>query len=157
MYRHLLLATDGSELAGKALEHTLGLAKALNARVTILTVTEKWDSVIENWGVVELAIAREQSGTKTPEEAYEQAAREKAELILTPAVAAAREQGVEATSLHERDNLLPAPVILRTADEVSCDLIVMGSHGRTGLHRLFMGSQATEVMTKAVVPVLVVR
>ena len=156
MYRHILIAIDGSELADKALEHGLGLAGALNARVTILTVTEDWNSATEGWGPLELSFAEEQSGEQTAEEAYEQAASEKAERILTPAVAAAQEKGVEATSRHERD-ALPAPAILRTGDAVSCDLIVMGSHGRTGLNRFIMGSQATEVMTKAAVPVLIVR
>jgi len=156
MYRHILISTDGSELADKALEHGLGLAGALNARVTILTVTEDWNSTTEGWGPLEHSFAEEQSGEQTAEKAYEQTASEKAEDILAPAVAAAQKKGVEAMPCHERD-ALPAPAILRTADAASCDLIVMGSHGRTGLHRFFMGSQATEVMTKATVPVLIVR
>ena len=42
MYKHILIATDGSELATKALEHGLALAKRDNAHVTVVTVTEPW-------------------------------------------------------------------------------------------------------------------
>jgi len=50
-----------------------------------------------------------------------------------------------------------AKVILRVAQEIHADMIVMGTHGRTGLGRLFMGSAAEEVMRKAVCPVLTVK
>ena len=42
MYKHILIATDGSELAGKALGQGLSLAKALGSQVTVVTVTEPW-------------------------------------------------------------------------------------------------------------------
>ncbi|MCS6975884.1 MAG: universal stress protein [Gemmatales bacterium] len=50
-----------------------------------------------------------------------------------------------------------APEILRIADEVAADLIVMGTHGRTGLTRMLMGSVAEEVVRKAKCPVLTVK
>ncbi len=52
---------------------------------------------------------------------------------------------------------IPAEQILRVAQETSCDLIVMGTHGRTGLGRLLMGSVAEEVLRKARCPVLTVK
>jgi nucleotide-binding universal stress UspA family protein len=51
----------------------------------------------------------------------------------------------------------PAAVILRVAEEVPCDLIVMGTHGRTGLGRLLMGSVAEQVVRRAPCPVLTVK
>ena len=51
----------------------------------------------------------------------------------------------------------PVAVILRTAQETGADLIVMGTHGRTGLRRLLMGSVAEQVVRKATCPVLTVR
>jgi nucleotide-binding universal stress UspA family protein len=52
---------------------------------------------------------------------------------------------------------LPANGILSVAAKRKCDLIVMASHGRRGLPRLLLGSQAFEVVTRATVPVLIVR
>jgi len=46
MYKHLLIASDGSDLAQKAVEHGLTLAKALNAQATVITVTEPWDALM---------------------------------------------------------------------------------------------------------------
>ena len=51
----------------------------------------------------------------------------------------------------------PADVILQTAEQIGCDLIVLGTHGRTGLRRLLMGSVAERVLRHAVCPVLTVR
>ena len=45
MYKHMLVATDGSDVAGKAVEHALGLAKAVGAKVTVLTVTPPWSAL----------------------------------------------------------------------------------------------------------------
>jgi nucleotide-binding universal stress UspA family protein len=52
MYKHLLIATDGSELAQKAVEHGLTLAKVLGAKATVVTVTEPWDVVVLDGAVV---------------------------------------------------------------------------------------------------------
>jgi nucleotide-binding universal stress UspA family protein len=51
----------------------------------------------------------------------------------------------------------PADGILETAEQSGCDLIVMGSHGRRGLAKFLLGSQATEVLTRSKVPVLICR
>ena len=45
MYKHILIATDGSELAGRALAHGLALAKELKAPVTVVTVTQLWSAL----------------------------------------------------------------------------------------------------------------
>jgi nucleotide-binding universal stress UspA family protein len=51
----------------------------------------------------------------------------------------------------------PAAAIVETAVREGCDLIIMGSHGRRGLDRLLLGSQAQRVVTNATCPVLVCR
>jgi nucleotide-binding universal stress UspA family protein len=51
----------------------------------------------------------------------------------------------------------PAPAILQVAGEVGCDLIVLGTHGRTGLRRVLMGSVAEQVLRQAPCPVLAVK
>ncbi|MDH3195629.1 MAG: universal stress protein [Hyphomicrobiales bacterium] len=148
MYRNILISTDGSDLAGKAVEHGVGLAKDLDAAVTFVTVTEMWSAL-------DMA-AEVEHGTLNPLEVYEEMAAKAAEKILTAAKAAARKAGVKCETLHVRDRP-PAEGIIATAEEKGCDLIVMASHGRRGLNRILLGSQTTEVLAYTKVPVLVVR
>ena len=148
MYRNILISTDGSDLAGKAVEHGVMLAKKMGAAVTFVTVTEMWSA---------LEMAAEVSrGTPNPLEIYEEMAAKSAQEILDAAKKVARDAGVDCQTLHVRDRA-PAEGIIATANEKGCDLIVMASHGRRGLNRLLLGSQTTEVLAYSKVPVLVVR
>lgn len=148
MYSHILIATDGSELATRGLEHGLDLAKATGAAVTIVTVTEIWSA---------LAMAGEaQRGVPDPVAAYELGATAAAHERLEAGVRLAEAHGVAAEPLHIADSA-PAQAIVRAAADKGCDLIVMASHGRRGLRRMMLGSQALEVLTYSKVPVLIVR
>ena len=145
MYKHILIASDGSELAQKALEHGLDLAKSMNAKVLIVTISEPiWNAVPG-----EMAIS-------FPYEQYEAATKATAERILAAASHAAQKYGVPYTSKHVKDQF-PAEGIVAAAKENGCDLIVMASHGRRGLAKLVLGSQAGAVMVSSPVPVLVYR
>ena len=144
MYKHILIATDGSELAGKAVTTGLTLAKALNAKVTAVNATEPWTAMVTG----EAAIA-------FPIEDYEKSAAENAAKLLSEVSATAKKQGVACETVHVND--FPAEGIVATAKSKGCDLIVMSSHGRRGLARMFLGSQATRVLTLSTVPVLVCR
>ena len=148
MYRNILISTDGSELAGKAVEHGVMLARKIGASVTFVTVTEMWSAL-------EMAAAVDR-GTPNPMKIFEEMAAESAQDILAAAKTVAQDAGVDCQTLHVRDRA-PAEGIIATADEKGCDLIVMASHGRRGLNRLLLGSQTTEVLAYAKVPVLVVR
>jgi len=156
MYHHILIATDGSELATKALDHGLNLARAMEARATIVTVTEDWDAASETWGVLELSYLDEQNPGQGQKEVFEHAMEQRAAQILDSAQSQARQHGVEHAVLHLRGDY-PAPAIIKAVAELGCDLVVMGSHGRRGISRMVMGSQAAEVMSSAKVPVLIVR
>ncbi len=148
MYKHILIPTDGSELATKGLLHGLELAKNQGAAVTIVTVTDMWPA---------LAMAQEARGsTLQPTERYEEQAAEAARMVLDEAVKVAQSQGINAETLHVADQH-PAEGIIATSTNRGCDLIVMASHGRRGLSRLMLGSQAYEVLSHSTVPVLVVR
>ena len=148
MYRHILIATDGSEIATKALEHGLALAKRDNAPVTIVTATEPWSA---------LDIAHEtRQGRPDPIGHFEDIASAEANRILNDAAQRGSAQGVVSNRVHVKDQH-PAEGIIATAKEVRCDLIVMGSHGRRGVSRLLLGSQAYEVLTHCKVPALIVR
>lgn len=145
MYRHILIATDGSELAGKALDHGLALAKGVGAKVTLLHVTEPFPVVMSEEAIL-----------ANPIEDYDKAVVASAEKILGRASEAAAKAGVTATARHEK-NQYPAEGIVKAAGAVGADLIVMASHGRRGISKLLLGSQATEVLTHSKIPVLVCR
>jgi nucleotide-binding universal stress UspA family protein len=135
MYKHILIATDGSDLSGRAVRQGLGLSQALQAQATVITVTEPWDAVI----IGEAAIV-------FPPAEYEKTSAANAAGILSLAREIAAEIGVSCETLHVKDHR-PAEGIIETAKTKGCDLIVMGSHGRRGISRLVLGSQANEVVS----------
>lgn len=149
MYKHILIATDGSELAQKGLGHGLALAKSLGSKVTIITVTEPFPvyGMAGEFGWV---------GSPADVESYKNGSKEFARKVLSAAKAAADKAGVKAEVLHIDDST-PADAIVAIAKERGNDLIVMASHGRRGIGRLLLGSQTSEVLTHSTVPVLVVR
>jgi nucleotide-binding universal stress UspA family protein len=149
MYDHILVGIDGSELAQTGLEHALTLAKRLESRVTIVTVSEPFP----------MTAASMVGGWVPPQVDYEQIAdsqRVVAEQILSDAREAAEKMGVTADTIHVQ-NAWPAVAIVETAESNGCDLIVMASHGRRGIERALLGSQTAEVLILSKVPVLVIR
>jgi nucleotide-binding universal stress UspA family protein len=148
MYKHILIATDGSELATKALEHGLALAKRDGSQVTVVTVTEPWSTF-------DMAQAI-RKGQPNPIEKFTAIATKVAKRILDDAAQQANALGVRCNYVHMTAGY-PAEGIISAANERKCDLIVMGSRGLRGISRLLLGSQAYEVLTHCHVPALVVR
>lgn len=148
MYQKILIPTDGSELATKAVAHGAMLAKQVGASVIIVTVTESWSPL-------EMADKVDQ-GTQNPIEHYETLAVKAAREILETAVTLADAEGIKTETVHIPDRE-PAVGIIETADMYDCDLIVMASHGRRGLGRMLLGSQTAEVLAFSELPVLVLR
>jgi nucleotide-binding universal stress UspA family protein len=149
MYVNILLSTDGSDVPGKGVEHGIALAKALNAKLTIITVTEPQP--------VDYGSGHASGWIPTPEEvdSFNAASKEHADKVLDEARAIAEQIGITAELLHV-PNGHPADAIIEAAKSRTCDLIVMASHGRRGLRKLLMGSQTSEVLADGNVPVLVV-
>jgi len=145
MYKHILIATDGSELAAKAVVVGVTLAKQLNCKVTAVTVSEPW----------RIFVAGEAAGG-FPINEYEKDTAETASRVLAAAMEQARKSNVACATVHAKDQY-PAEGILDTAKKVGCDLIVMASHGRRGLGRLLLGSEAVKVLTHSTIPVLICR
>jgi nucleotide-binding universal stress UspA family protein len=145
MYEHILIATDGSDLAGKAVAAGFDLARQLGAQVTVVTVTEPWTAFVTS-----------ETTFGFPVDEYEKTANESASRILAGASELARKADLRCATVHAKDQF-PAEGILETANKNSCDLIVMASHGRRGLGRLLLGSQAVRVLTHSTVPVLICR
>lgn len=149
MYKHILIATDGSELADKGLKHGLALAKALGSKVTVVTVTA-------NEFLSPYAMAEDVADGINPLEVQRQASAAEANKILEAASATAQSVGVDIKTMHIAERP-PAEGIVETALENNCDLVVMSSHGRRGVQRLLLGSQTSEVVATISIPVLVVR
>jgi nucleotide-binding universal stress UspA family protein len=145
MYKHILVATDGSDLAGKAVHHALELARQLGAKLTATTITEPWEAVV----IAEASIV-------LPPANYDQGVAAQAAEILASVKELAGERGVAVDTVHLQ-NRSPGEGLVEVARDRGCDLIVMASHGRRGVSRLILGSIANEVVTHSKVPVLIVR
>jgi nucleotide-binding universal stress UspA family protein len=147
MYRHILIPTDGSEVAQKGVVAGFGLAKALGARVTLVTVSETLPVFADPTGL----------GAPTVDLSdYWAAEEESAKRALDGAKTLADQAGVSAETLHISRGR-PAEAIVEAARSKGCDLIAMASHGRRGVGRLLLGSQTSEVLVHSPVPVLVVK
>ena len=145
MYKHILIATDGSELAGKAVAQGLDLAKALGAKATVVTVTEPWTAAA--YGTIP---------TPSLIDSYDSASAENATRILATVAEVAKTKQIACDALHVADRY-PVEGILETTKDKGCDLIVMASHGRRGIARVLLGSETIRVLTLSPVPVLVIR
>ncbi|MGY3235467.1 nucleotide-binding universal stress UspA family protein [Bradyrhizobium sp. USDA 4472] len=149
MYTRILLSTDGSDVARNGIRHGIALAKALKAKATVIAVTE---SLPIDYGS---GHAPGWIPSQQEIDSFDAACRERARKVLDEARAMAEQAGITAELLHV-PNAHPATAIIETAKSGGCDLIVMGSHGRRGLKKLFLGSQTSEVLADGSVPVLVV-
>jgi len=149
VYSRILIATDGSALANKGLEHGLTLAKSLGSEVTVLTVSEPWTPI----GVDATGFAATEYGLI---EEYNKAMATSRRIILDSAEKTAAAMGLKVITLYVAGQF-PADAIVQTAESQGFDLIVMASHGRRGIGRVLLGSQAYAVATQSHVPVLIVK
>ena len=125
MYRHILIPTDGSELAERGVAHGLALAKSLGAKVSAINVVEPIFAVTGDFASV-----------------------------LDRVAIAAKEAGVSCETIQV-ENVPPHQAIIAAAEDKGCNLIVMSSHGLSGLSMLLIGSVTSKVLTYAKTPVLV--
>ena len=142
MYRHILIPTDGSKLAQRGVAHGLALAKSLGATVSFIFVVEAFSEVS---GRFLEAVAT-----------YAEVRKEQAASVLDGAAKAARTAGVSCETIQV-ENGQPHQAIIAAAEDKDCDLIVISSHGRSGLSTLLIGSVTNKVLTHAKTPVLVCR
>jgi nucleotide-binding universal stress UspA family protein len=149
MYKNILVATDGSEAAGRAADQAIALAKLLGSKLTFVTVTEP--TAVLGAGYAGIA------GTIVdPLPELIKALDEAAAALLADVRKKADVAGVAANTTVVSESF-PAEGITSKAAEIGADLIVMGSHGRRGLGRLLLGSQTSNVLAHSKIPVLVTR
>ena len=145
MYERILVPVDGSATARRGLDEAIGLALKLGSTLHLLHVVD-----------ARLLIA-EVSVFAPPNQLLDDW-RGAGEKLLADAVALARSRGVKADSALQCDpGLRVCDLILQEATQAKAGLIVMGTHGRRGLSRLTLGSDAELVLRESPVPVLLVR
>ena len=149
MYKHIIVAIDGTELTPRILEHAFALGRDAKAQIEVITVTEPSVLVAPGAELVTLS-------TRDLLDELEKAKAAEAKVILADAQAAATAASVEISTRHIRQQV-PSDGIIQVAEERGADLIVMGSHGRRGIRRLLLGSQANDVLARSKVPVLIVK
>jgi nucleotide-binding universal stress UspA family protein len=146
MYRHILIPTDGSELAEHGVAHGLALAKFLGAKVSVIIVEERlssllWLSLAEHGAAEQLVQVTEQI-------------KKHAASVMDRVANTAKQAGVPCDTIQVED-VQPHQAIIAATEDKGCDLIVMGSHGRSGLSAVVLGSVTNKVLTYAKTPVLV--
>src|SRR6516225_872872 len=153
MYRHILISTDGSELAEHAVTHGLSLAKSVGAKVTVIQVVEPlgWLTVSET----KVQRSFVEHGGFQDLGKYMEHIKKQAASALDRAKEAAKQAGVSCDTIQIED-VRPYQAIITTAADRRCDLIVMASHGRSGLSAVVLGSVTNKVLTHTKTPVLVV-
>jgi len=145
MYQKILVPLDGSATADRGLQEAVALAARLQARLVLLHVVDEYPLMVEMASVANFDAVRE-------------SLRRHGQAVLDKAQALAAERGVASdTSLQEIKSGRVAEMILSQARELGCDLVVMGTHGRRGLSRTLLGSDAEWVLRNSGLPVLLVR
>ena len=150
MYSHILLPIDGTEPSERAARRGIELAKALKAKVTVVTVTTPWATQFSR----ELAVVI--PDVVAPEREYERKAHAAAEAVLGRISVVAATADVPCKAIHVRHRE-PSLAILGAASREGCDLIVMGSQASGGITGALLGSETLEVLTHGKTPVLVYR
>lgn len=145
MYKKILVPVDGSETSLLGLEHAIRLAKDQKAKLRLL-------HVVHDYLIAEGRHAMVSSSLLLKE------LRQRGQIILEDAASMVRKKNVQVET--QTIETLMGPIgasIVKCAEKWPADLIVLGTHGRRGIRRLVMGSDAEYVMRTTPVPLLMVR
>ena len=147
MYQRILVATDGSSLSKKATKHAIALAASTGASLVVLKIVPRYPmSFFEGSTVVSI------DSVKEAEQKWADDAAKQLDSIVAEAGAA----GVKAKATVVKSDLI-AESIIAAAKKHKADIVVMASHGRKGIKRILLGSEALNVLTHSEVPVLILR
>ncbi len=138
MFKSILVATDGSGTSRRAVKRAVQLAKEQKARLTGFYVGPPWQPAAYAEFVPPATLSPKQHEASVKKAATRSAAR------------------VPCSTYYVMGEF-PYAEIIKAAKRYRCDLIVMGSHGRRGISRLLLGSQASKVLAHSKLPVLVCR
>ena len=147
MYKNIMVPTDGSALSRRTIRDAARLAASLGARITGFYVAPTYHIEVYTDFVPPDMI--------TPEQ-HKASAKKTALRHLEVVRKAATDNGVACTLDYALSDH-PADAIIKAVRKHKCDLIYMGSHGRSGLSKLLLGSQTSKVLAQTHIPVLVHR
>jgi nucleotide-binding universal stress UspA family protein len=143
MYKRILVPVDGSPASDQGLAEAIELARQLKARLRLVHVVEPWVMATAETGTIhQVAETIRSAGAE----------------VLKDCEKRATNAGLEVDAeLVETIGGSAGDVIVKNAKEANVDLVVCGTHGRRGIRRLLMGSDAEYIVRNAPVPVLLVR
>ena len=147
MYKHILVATDGTTLSKKAVQSAIELAAAVGANLVAVYVVPRYPVSYFEGGI---AISIEDVART------EKQWSDKGQGVVDAVQQAGRAEGVQTEAVVVQSDLV-AESIMSAAKKYKCDLVVMASHGRKGIKRVLLGSETQHVLTHSDVPVLVLR
>ena len=147
MYQKILVATDGSTLSKKAVNHAIALAALANAELVVIKVVARYPQSYFEGG-----LALQAAEVSRIEKQWTEAAQG----VVDAVKKSAETKGVKTRAITVKSDLV-CDAIIAAAKKQKCDLIVMASHGRRGVKRLLLGSETQQVLTHSQVPVLVLR
>jgi nucleotide-binding universal stress UspA family protein len=146
MFKNILVPVDGSPTSNKGLAEAVKLAKSQKATLIVLHVVD------------ENVVTQSALGGGYFIEGLLEGLLENGKKVLAKAVADAKKQGVTVKPVLIEDiGMAVSAVIVAQAKKLKADLIVIGTHGRRGVSRLLMGSDAEGVVRSASAPVMLVR
>jgi nucleotide-binding universal stress UspA family protein len=148
MYKHLLIPTDGSKVADKAVSAGIEFARGAGAKVTLFTAVPEFRFPSEGEVMARRPVISMDEHARR--------SQKKAHKVLLPGVARAGVAGV-ACDIDYVQSDHPSQAIIDAARRHGCDAIFMATHGRKGLSRLIHGSETLAVLTDSDIPTVVVR
>ena len=143
-FKSIVIATDGSPYSTAAASEAIGIAKKNGSKLTVISVVP-----------AELATPTDVDFAATQRELLADKEMQAAEKNAKAVKEAAQKEGVAVQAFVMTGK--PADAIIETANEKNADLIIVGSHGRTGIERLLMGSVAERVIVMSSCAVMVVK
>lgn len=144
-YQHILVPVDGSKISLSAVQHAAQIAQAFNCQLTLISLVAE-DPFTDVDFYYSASIMKE----------YFAQAQANAKKALQDALAVSKQVGVTATT-RIVEGAVSADGIIDAAQALNVDCIVMGSHGRKGVQKFFLGSFAQDVLATATLPVLIVK
>jgi nucleotide-binding universal stress UspA family protein len=148
MYKHILVATDGTKLSAKAVKTAARLAKTCNARLAGVYAVQPYPNPVYSEGAA--------FGPRMSRSRYMEIAERAGRKALAAVEIEAQTAGVPFSPVLAMDGQA-WKAIIRAARAKRCDVIVMASHGRRGLSALLLGSETSKVLAHSKIPVLVCR
>ena len=147
MYQRILVATDGSKLSKKATTSAIELAALCGAELIVVKVVPRYPQSYFEGGM-----ALPAADVQKVEKQWTDSAQSEVDAVKK----AAQANGVESKGVVVKSGVV-SEALLAAAKKHKCDLIMMASHGRKGIKRLLLGSEAQHVLTHATMPVLILK